>query len=272
MGADPAVSDLQNELTRLIEDRIARASARLNQVARRLLLSQTRAEWLSALLDGAAPASRAMIFSRSASLLHLEAARPPVDPFEIHLGQAPALAEAVRTGEPVVAARSPSELSEVLFAALGPPDAARAVIVPIGGNGLLYAEGDKLDANELELICSYAGLAWQIRSPASSPVLVNIQPPASSVDQDLQTRAQRFARVQVAEMRLYKSEAVKLGRNAGALYHELREEIDHAREQYRAQFLNSGDGLADYLHGELVRTLANDNEALLGDDYPGPLS
>jgi hypothetical protein len=29
--------------------------------------------------------------------------------------------------------------------------------------------------------------------------------------------------------------------------------------------------MVDYLHPELVRTLANDDVELLGSDYPGPL-
>ena len=55
-------------------------------------------------------------------------------------------------------------------------------------------------------------------------------------------------------------------------YQELHAvEIDAAREAYREQFLTPVNGAADYLHGEFVRTLANDDAALLGPGYPGPL-
>ena len=40
----------------------------------------------------------------------------------------------------------------------------------------------------------------------------------SREDQELHLKAQRFARVQVAEMRLYKSDAVKEGRASRELY------------------------------------------------------
>jgi hypothetical protein len=88
---------------------------------------------------------------------------------------------------------------------------------------------------------------------------------------ELHMRAQRFARVQVAEMRLYKDDAVKAGRRDSNLYLRLRNEIDEARQRYQAQFLDGQHHMRDYLHGELVETLAIDNPQLMGPDYPGPL-
>ncbi len=93
----------------------------------------------------------------------------------------------------------------------------------------------------------------------------------SREDRELHLRAQRFARVQVAEIRLYQSEKVKKGRAAHDLYTSLKEEIDSAREAFRAEFLNASDSMVDYLHLELVRTLANDDAEVLGQDYPGPM-
>jgi hypothetical protein len=84
-------------------------------------------------------------------------------------------------------------------------------------------------------------------------------------------RAQRFARTQVAEMRLYKDEAVKSGRRDGNIYLRLKEEVDAARERYQSQFLDGQTHMRDYLHAELVETLAIDNPQLMGPDYPGAL-
>lgn len=89
--------------------------------------------------------------------------------------------------------------------------------------------------------------------------------------QDLNLRASRLARVKVAEMQLYKSEAVKKGRASANLYAALRSEIDAAREAFRQQFLISPAVSADYLHEELVRSLAHEDPRLLGPEYPGPL-
>lgn len=93
----------------------------------------------------------------------------------------------------------------------------------------------------------------------------------SQEQRDLHMRAQRFARVQVAEMRLYKDDAVKAGRRDSNIYLRLKDEIDEARERYMAQFLDGQPHMRDYLHGELVETLAIDNPQLMGADYPGPL-
>ncbi len=93
----------------------------------------------------------------------------------------------------------------------------------------------------------------------------------SQEQRELHMRAQRFARVQVAEMRLYKDDAVKAGRRDANLYLRLKNEIDEARERYLAQFLDGQIHMRDYLHGELVETLAIDNPQLMGPDYPGSL-
>ncbi len=93
----------------------------------------------------------------------------------------------------------------------------------------------------------------------------------SREDRELHLRAQRFARVKVAEIRLYQSEKVKNGRAAHDLYTSLQVEIDSAREAFRGEFLNASDSMVDYLHLELVRTLANDDAEVLGQDYPGPM-
>jgi hypothetical protein len=90
-------------------------------------------------------------------------------------------------------------------------------------------------------------------------------------EQEMHARAQRFARVRVAEMRLYRAQAVKQGRDAGDLYAALQKEIESGREQFRQDFLSTPT-MIDYFHVELVRTLANDDASMLGPDYPGPLA
>jgi hypothetical protein len=84
--------------------------------------------------------------------------------------------------------------------------------------------------------------------------------------------ALRFARVRVAEMQLYQASQVKSGRAAGDLYSALGPAIDAARGAFQERFLLPLDGIPDYLHQELVRTLAKENAVLLGPSYPGPLA
>ncbi len=88
--------------------------------------------------------------------------------------------------------------------------------------------------------------------------------------------AQRFARVRIAEIRLYYASAVKAGRAGRDLYGSLRPHIEAARDAFRDRFLtngtSAGTSTADYLHAEIVHSLAHDDATLLGPDYPGPLA
>jgi len=88
-------------------------------------------------------------------------------------------------------------------------------------------------------------------------------------EQRLHLRAQRFARVQVAQMRLLRPEEVQSGRARRDLYGALREPIDGAREAFRRTYLDPYPSMVDYLHLEVLRTLANDDPELLGENYPG---
>ena len=86
------------------------------------------------------------------------------------------------------------------------------------------------------------------------------------------SRALRFARVKVAEILLYQASQVKSGRAARDLYGALGPHIDAARGAFRENFLLPLGGVPDYLHQELVKTLAKEDAVLLGPSYPGPLA
>jgi hypothetical protein len=72
-------------------------------------------------------------------------------------------------------------------------------------------------------------------------------------------------------MRLSQSDAVLAGRAGRNLYDALRKSIDAARATFRPSFFAPCSSMVDYLHLELVQTLANDDPDLLGENYPGPL-
>jgi hypothetical protein len=92
----------------------------------------------------------------------------------------------------------------------------------------------------------------------------------SREQQQLHLAAQRFARVQVAEMRLGTPDALRSGREARDIYASLQAQIDTAREKFRERHMTAPT-MVDYLHLELVRSLADDDAILLGPTYPGPL-
>ena len=84
------------------------------------------------------------------------------------------------------------------------------------------------------------------------------------------SQALRFARVKVAEIQLYQAPQVRSGRAARDLYGALGPHIDAARRAFRDRYLIPLNGVPDYLHLELVKTLAKDDAVLLGPSYPGP--
>ncbi|MGA2214945.1 MAG: hypothetical protein ABSH31_16850 [Bryobacteraceae bacterium] len=267
---------------------------KLNQTARRLRHFENEGRWSHTLVDATRGfCGRAALFSIHDRKLHFEAARnidqsPPTD--DVALDSAPAFASAIETRDTLVAIRTSSELSEPLAAYLfqgqGPAEETRCCLFPIvtrqGVAGVLYADSEEVDIDALELLVATAGAVPESSPAAGAGELVSITPASqkpeilswfslSHEDRELHLRAQRFARVQVAEIRLYQSEKVKNGRTAHDLYTSLKEEILSAREAFRREFLNASDSMVDYLHLELVRTLANDDAELLGHDYPGPM-
>jgi hypothetical protein len=250
-------------------------TSRLNQAVRRLRASESEEQWSKAIVDATQGFSdRAALFSLRDGSLQLAAARNMsgadqmlATPLEL----APAFRSAAQSKDTVVALRTKSEMSEPIVRWAGEDAARKFYVFPIAAKdrivALLYADAAEhsVETNGLEILATVAGAVMESQAFTRS-TLVNIQQ-----DQDLHLKAQRFARNQVAEIRLYKSEDVKNGRAGSNLYTSLKAEIDSSRETFRRDFLSGSGTMADYLHLELVRTLANDDVQLLGPDYPGPL-
>lgn len=270
------------------------AADKLNQAVRRIRTAETEGERNAALLDAAVDfCSRAALFSAGPVAVRAEDARgfdsDAIRGREVPLTEAPAFASVLETRDTVVSMRSAGELSQGLLEAIGPGD-GKVYLFPLASRqtvvAVLYAEAP-VSAGALELLASAAASAMEARAemPAKSSNLValvqqireqsrpspNEWSELSREDRDLHLKAQRFARVQVAGMRLYKAQAVKTGRANRDLYAALRVEIDSGRDSFRRQFLNTSKTMVDYFHLELMRTLANDEVAFLGPDYPGPL-
>jgi hypothetical protein len=290
------LSLLSVEMERLFQEARGRARGELadqfNQAVRRIRQASTPEELLATLLDAASGfAGGAAIFRIHRDVARGERIRGvPEDvaevfgSFEIPLASAAALAGAVESRDPVIAATTGAEVSGEMagLASHGAED--RASIFPLVVENrvpaLLYAWGDVQGA-ALELFAQVAAAAWI--EPATAPLeLVTIAaPPAapaaaapelSGEQERLHLKAQRFARVQVAEMRLNEAAAVHSGAAQKNLYGSLRPRIDAARTAMREKFFEPCPGMLDYLHLELVRTLAHDDPELLGKDYPGPLA
>ena len=284
-------------------------SERLNQIARRLEQALEFKAWVSATLDGAqAFSTRVVLFQIAGGEARYEGSRGPdwVDDSSLHglklrVFEVPAFTDVMDTQDAVISTGDEASLSAKLSSALGCSDQQRISLVPvITGRDrahrkvaaiLLAANAETpVDVNVLEVVATLAGSALEARrsaehGPAPAGALMAIAPAAlaetpvetpsewaslSREDQELHAKAQRFARVRVAEMRLYQSQAVRQGRENNCLYMALRGEMDRGRAQFKHEFMATAS-MIDYFHLEIVHTLANDDPSLLGPEYPGPL-
>lgn len=282
------VAALTSELDTLFAD--SREAARreyaeqLNQAVRRLRIAADAEELLGTLEDAATQ------FAERVMLFRIEGGTARREDLQIDLAAAPALAAAVQSREPQTSATTATEVSPILVESLAHDDAGRACIFPVETGksvvALLYTWG-AVQGPAVELLAQVAGFLHPLPAPPPEPEtasaeLISIAPasapsPASAWDslsveeQKVHLRAQRFARVKVSEMRLYEADLVQTGRTRGDLYAALHKPIEAARESFHKTYFSQCPSMVDYLHLELVRTLANDNPDLLGNDYPGPL-
>ena len=256
-------------------------------------------------------APHAFLFSLLSGEIVFEGARAPegeafpaLDDLKMPLDSAPAFKSVAESLDTVIALANAGEISGTLVSALRLDDTCRLALLPVLTErtgrirrvaAVLAIPGHQApsDIPALELLANIAGLALDVRQSAQRaataapagqllgivPTTVSAPPVHMVVDlakltkneQEIHARAQRFARVRVAEMRLYRAQAVKEGRESGDLFQSLRKEIESGREQFRKEFISTPT-MIDYFHVELVRTLANDDASMLGPDYPGPLA
>jgi len=281
----------------------------LNQSVRRLRQCADREELAATLVDAAgAFADGAALFRIEGETAKGQRIRgvsaEAVDAFlsvEIPTADAAALKGALESRDPVTAITSAAEVSARLVEFLGHSADDRATIYPIVVREqvpeLLYVWG-AVQGAPVELLAQVAAATWVDPAPSPAVALEPEQPEAGLVqiatdlvqvaaapappkpswdalspdEQQVHFRAQRFARVQTAEMRLYQAEAVQSGRARHDLYAALQKPIDDARRRFHESFFQPCPSMVDYLHLEILRTLANDDPELLGNDYPGPLA
>src|SRR2546426_1774785 len=92
----------------------------------------------------------------------------------------------------------------------------------------------------------------------------------SEEEKKIHKDARRFARLLVSEIELYNKAKVAEGRKNHDLYRRLKTDIERSRQTYEKRFGKTVAKQVDYFHQELVKTLAGNDPAFLGSDYPGP--
>lgn len=283
--------------TRLVED--------LNQGLRRLRNAQAIAESAALLVELAAPfsvRSAVVVFSGDEDAEVIAARRMGSLPIAFPPNTGAAFQAAIESGDPVVALGTAGEISDALAERLDRETEERVHLYPLSVrgavHGVLFVSG-VTEAAALELLANVAALRWETLipvAPARRTDLVAIAgtaTPASAGTSDstsagsagqpkgwadltadaqaLHRKAQRFARVKVAELRLAHEAAVRRGFDKHDIYSAVSGPIDQAREEFRREYLSKSPTMVDYLYLEMVRGLAGNDDRRLGAGFPGPL-
>ena len=247
-----------------------------NQDVRRLKQADSRPAIFELLVELAhVHASRVVVLAIESGQV---VARRGIDERDLTIAprDAAAIASAVETKDPVIAMGSPAEISEPLAAAFADPG-GKVYLFPLVTRqevvAVLLASGEATPAS-LELLSGVAALKLETL-PATVEKSATVERSGwsalSEEDQKLHLQAQRVARVKVAELRLYHSEELRKGVAERNIYGCLRDQIETIRTSFLQTFLSKSPTMVDYLHLELVRGLAHDDDRLLGETYPGPM-
>jgi len=89
----------------------------------------------------------------------------------------------------------------------------------------------------------------------------------SPEDADVHRKAQRFARLLVDEIKLYNQAKVAEGRRNKDLYDRLRDDIDKSRGTFQKRYGSTAAATGDYFNTELLRSLAEDDIAIMGPNF-----
>jgi len=110
-----------------------------------------------------------------------------------------------------------------------------------------------------------------IAEPQSAPVedqlTASAASTASSEDTEIHSKARRFARLLVDEIKLYNQAKVSEGRKNKDLYDRLKDTIEKSRATYQKRYGNTVAGSGNYFQHEVLRSLAEDDASLMGANF-----
>jgi hypothetical protein len=284
-------AQLKRQVARACDDARRSHAETLNQALRRQRLAATQEQALQFLLESCAPfADKAVVLAFENNQAHVVAAKGLDETVEkliftaISLSDARAIVSAIESHDPLVAIASPEELSPQLAAAFHSPETdaesagyPKAYLFPLVARqsviAVLIASG-AVERAPVELLCGAAAMRIEALMPeASRPpdTIASSWKDLSPEEQKIHLQAQRMARVRVAEIRLEQEDALRAGMAVKDIYGALRFPIDTARLQFLNTYISKSPTMVDYLHLEILRTLAGDDDQLLGTSYPGPM-
>jgi len=209
-----------------------------------------------------------------------EAAFAGGDSLDLALGDAGVVAQAIQTAA-MASSESADSDGAPAFAQLKPHQTCVAIPIVIGGQAVavLYAdegletgngEPGTLNLEPLEILTRFASQRLEaltaIKAARSLTVDADVRAPArgghdESADQH--AAARRYARLLVSEIKLYHEPQVAEGRRERDLATRLGGEIARVRTLYEQRVPAEVRQHTDYVHEELIRTLADGDASLL---------
>lgn len=180
----------------------------------------------------------------------------------------------------------------------GAPADGNVLLLPLSIKGkvaaVVYADGGQdgasgMNRSAMELLVRVTGLWLEVLSfrktvpgerpqpevahaaaaavSAPAPVATPAPPlPAAPAEDEAHSKAKRFAKLLVEEIKLYNQEKVAQGRAQKDLYDRLRDDIDKSRATYDRRYAQTITD-ADYFTQELIRILADNDRATLGANF-----
>jgi putative methionine-R-sulfoxide reductase with GAF domain len=167
--------------------------------------------------------------------------------------------------------------SSFLLQPSGESRAALAIPLRVDGVviGVLYADNDgeapatvpSAWPEVIETLARHAERCLEVTIARRLPELIRLGAAERARHQALrrdEEAAQRYARLLVAEIKLYHEPLVDEGRREGNLLRLLRPHIERAQQLYEERVAAAVRARTNYFEQELVRTLADGDAALLG--------
>lgn len=155
---------------------------------------------------------------------------------------------------------------------------------------ILYADRglsaeSPLDINSMALLTQITAIwielnALRRTTPAGSDEVQPTEPPApvpepevvapalSPEEVAVHTKARRFAKLLVEEIKLYNGPKVEQGRQNRDIYALLKDDIEKSRATYSKRYGETPAASVDHFTEELIRVLADNDVSLLGDGFP----
>jgi hypothetical protein len=159
----------------------------------------------------------------------------------------------------------------------GPLDAAALEILALSAGTWLEVVGLRRgNAAQEQLAVEKAEAASASAAVATAAPLVQAaaaaaaipEPQIASADQEIQKKAQRFAKLLVDEIKLYNQAKVTEGRKNKDLYDRLKDDIEKSRAIYKKRYAGTAAESGDYFRDALVRILGDNDSSLLGSNFP----